>query len=78
MNDYVVCEFPPDEGSINKGYSVEVVYRKGLSSDNKSCRFPPLNRYRTCLKKKLYDECWQTVECKVLSKGFGKFSQFRY
>ena len=73
-DQWVVCEFNEDDGKI----TVEVVHSKWLSSDLKRTLFPPLNRYKICVKKGLVDESWKSYEVKVLTSFFSKFFQLTY
>ena len=68
-DSWVVCEFTEEDGKL----SVEVVHAKWLSSDQKRSLFPPLNRYKLCVKKGLVDDCWKSYQVKVLTDNFRKF-----
>jgi hypothetical protein len=65
-DDYVVCEFKADE--------VEVVCEKWLSNDKQRCFFPPSKNYNVCIRRKLFDESWDQLKCRVLTKSYRKFS----
>lgn len=68
-DSWVVCEFTEEDGKL----TVEVVHTKWLSSDQKRSLFPPLNRYKLCVKKGLVDDYWKSYQIKVLTDNFRKF-----